>query len=53
MATTSEENKMTDEAGYWCVICGRYLPADDDGVITHDNVAHPDEMDFDDEEKPQ
>lgn len=39
--------------GYWCVVCGRYLPADEDGLIVHDNVPHPEEMTFDDEENPQ
>lgn len=39
--------------GYWCVVCGRYLPADDDGLIVHDNVPHSDEMTFDDEENMQ
>ncbi len=39
--------------GYWCVICGRFLPADDDGVIVHDDIEHPPEMDFGDEENPQ
>ena len=39
--------------GYWCVICGRFLPANDDGVIVHDDIEHPADMAFDDEEKPQ
>lgn len=39
--------------GYWCVICGRHLPADSDGVIVHDNFPHPLEMDFYDEDNPQ
>jgi hypothetical protein len=38
-------------SGYWCVVCGRFLP-DEDGVIVHDNVPHP-EMTFDEEERPQ
>ncbi len=38
--------------GYWCVVCGRFLPADEDGIIVHDNVPHP-EITFDEEEKPQ
>jgi hypothetical protein len=42
-----------DQNGYWCVICGRFLPADDDGVIVHDDIEHPSEMAFDDEDKPQ
>lgn len=39
--------------GYWCVVCGRYLPADEDGVIVHDDVPHPEDMTFDEEERPQ
>lgn len=38
--------------GYWCVVCGRFLP-DDAGVIVHDDVPHPNEMTFDEEDKPQ
>ena len=37
--------------GYWCVVCGRFLPSDD-GVIVHDDVPHPD-MTFDEDERPQ
>lgn len=39
--------------GYWCVICGKFLGADEDGVIIHDDVPHPEAMTFDDEELPQ
>ena len=39
--------------GYYCVICQRYLEADEYGVIVHDNVPHPENMTFDDEEHPQ
>ncbi len=39
--------------GYYCVICGKFLPADEHGVIVHDDVPHPVDMDFGDEEKPQ
>lgn len=39
--------------GYWCVVCGRYLPADEDGVIVHDDVPHQEDMTFDEEERPQ
>jgi len=39
--------------GYYCVVCGRYLEANEDRVIVHDDVPHPPEMDFADEEKPQ
>ena len=38
--------------GYWCVVCGRHLP-DDDGVVVHDDVPHPEDMTFDEEERPQ
>lgn len=41
-----------DETGYWCVVCGRLLPSDD-GVVVHDNVPHPPDMDFADEDRPQ
>jgi hypothetical protein len=34
-------------------VCGRFLPADEDGVIVHDDIPHPPEMDFADEEKRQ
>ncbi|MCO6444998.1 MAG: hypothetical protein J5J04_13025 [Anaerolineae bacterium] len=40
-------------SGYWCVICGRFLSADEYGVIVHDDVQHPDDMTFDDDEAPQ
>ena len=39
--------------GYWCVVCGRHLPADKDGVIVHNDVPHPEDMTFDEEERPQ
>jgi len=39
--------------GYWCVVCGRHLPADEDGLIVHDDVPHPEDMTFDEEERPQ
>ena len=38
--------------GYFCVICQRYLEANELGVIVHDDIEHPD-MDFAEEEKPQ
>ena len=41
-----------DQSGYWCVVCGRYLPAVE-GVIEHDQVPHPDNMTFDEEAHPQ
>ena len=42
----------TDTDGYWCVICGKFLPSND-GVIVHDDLPHPETMNFDDEENPQ
>ncbi len=36
--------------GYWCVVCGRYLYADEHGVILHDETEHPADMTFDDED---
>jgi hypothetical protein len=36
--------------GYYCVICSRFLPSDEHGVIVHDDVPHPIDMDFGDEE---
>lgn len=48
-----EAMKQTlEDDGYYCVICGRFLPAID-GVIVHDDIEHPQEMGFDDEEKQQ
>ncbi len=41
------------DEGYYCVVCGRFLLVDDEGVIVHDDVPHPPEMTFDEEEKPQ
>jgi hypothetical protein len=29
-----------------CVVCGKFLPADEYGVIVHDDVPHPVDMDF-------
>ena len=45
-------NDLLCSDGYWCVVCGRYLP-DDDGVVVHDDVPHPEDMTFDEEERPQ
>ena len=38
-----------DEDGYWCVACKRWLPAVD-GVVVHDDIPHPVDMNFDDDE---
>jgi hypothetical protein len=39
--------------GYYCVVCGRYIEANEGGVIVHDDIPHPPEMDFAEQEKPQ
>jgi hypothetical protein len=39
--------------GYYCVVCGKFLPADEDGLIVHDDVPHPPDMTFDEEDRPQ
>lgn len=39
--------------GYWCVVCGHWLPEDEHGVIVHDDVPHQKELTFDEEERPQ
>lgn len=44
---------MTEPDGYWCVVCQRFLPREDDGMILHDDVEHPETMTFDDEDEPQ
>ncbi len=43
-------NKNPD--GYWCVICQRFIEADGDGLIVHDDIPHGD-MTFDEEYRPQ
>ena len=39
--------------GYWCVICGRFLVRDEDGLIAHDDLPHPEDMVFNDDQNPQ
>jgi hypothetical protein len=34
--------------GYWCVVCQRFIEADEYGIIVHDEIDHGD-MSFDDE----
>ena len=41
-----------EDNGYWCVVCGKFLPLID-GVIVHLDVPHPENMDFNDEENEQ
>lgn len=39
--------------GYYCVVCMRYIVADEWGVIVHDDKEHPINMTFDEEDRPQ
>jgi len=34
---------MTDDPydGYWCVVCQKFIEADDDGILIHDDIDHP------------
>lgn len=52
MYSADQLRACCDDEGYWCVVCGRFLPSDE-GVIVHDDVPHPSDMTFDDEETPQ
>ena len=38
---------------YYCVVCGRAIEPDGDGVYVHDDVPHPADMTFDEDENPQ
>lgn len=44
---------MENPKGYWCVVCGRFLLIDEDGLIIHDDTPHPEYMTFDEEDNPQ
>lgn len=35
--------------GYWCVVCMRFIPREEDGALVHDNIPHPPLMAFDDD----
>lgn len=39
----------TEMPGYWCVVCMRYIPEDENGLLVHDKVPHPPLMTFDDD----
>lgn len=49
---TNEYDREEDD-GYWCVYCMRYIPADEYGVIIHDNVPHPIDFPANEEDHPQ
>ena len=40
------------DEGYYCVVCGKYIEAVDDAIV-HDDIPHPVDMAFDEEENPQ
>ena len=46
------DNNMAKDNGYWCVICQRFIEADENGLIVHDDIPHGD-MTFDEEDRPQ
>ena len=46
------DNNMAKDEGYWCVICQRFIEADENGLIVHDDIPHND-MTFDEESRPQ
>lgn len=37
---------------FWCIYCNKELPVDE-GVVVHDDVPHPVDMDFSEEDRPQ
>jgi hypothetical protein len=47
---TDKDEALND--GYWCVICQKFIEADEDGVIVHDAILHGD-ITFDEEDNPQ
>lgn len=40
---------MNETDGYWCVVCNRYIP-EENGMIVHDDIIHPIDFVFYDEE---
>ncbi len=41
---------------YWCVVCGRAIAPEqyhDENVYVHDDIPHPEDMTFDEQERPQ
>lgn len=42
-----------NDEGYACVVCCRLIEPDDTGVMVHDEIPHPINMIFNDEEQPQ
>jgi hypothetical protein len=50
----ADEDEEVDPhpGGYWCVVCGRFLPVDG-GLIVHDKIPHPESMNFSEDDRPQ
>lgn len=38
-----------DMKGYWCVVCMRFVPRENDGVLIHDDIEHPTTMTYDED----
>ena len=45
--------RSVDMQGYWCVVCMRYVPLEEDGAMVHDDIPHPIHMTFDDDRMMQ
>ncbi len=44
------------DGDYYCVVCGKCrVETDDDGgrIVIHGDVPHPEQLTFDEEERPQ
>lgn len=45
-----------ENESYWCVVCGReIIPKifENGNVYVHDDIPHPENMTFDEDERPQ
>lgn len=45
--------RSVDMRGYWCVVCMRFVPIEEDGAVVHDDIPHPIHMTFDDDRMMQ
>lgn len=52
MMKSGRQMKPSSEI-YYCVVCGRDIEGDEHGVFVHDDVPHPPDMTFDEDENPQ
>lgn len=41
------------DTGYACVVCARLVEPDEHDVLMHDEIPHPTNMLFDEEDNPQ